>query len=968
MPRHGSTRARASRASWWSCLLLAALAGSCAGSEDIQVAVRNLGDALRSSMLRPVNYSEPRLDAGYRAAATFNPRGMGTLYNVTNVFIDLVVREQTFPDELVVAMNESRVDARFAQLHWKLLVQHYAGLVGVAAAGLVFAVVLPLVGLAFCCCRCCGRCGARSEPFEKRRDPCRRVALGVLLSAVTIVVLFGVVCAFVTNQYLEEGVNSYPRKLRTGLQDAELYLDNTDKEFQTYLVTNFGELRSTLLSALSSAGDVVKYELSMLSNATILSNLTAFVTGLKSIKSELGDISGHVGELQTRTTVLNSTLSLVKDNLTENLKHCQSVSECADLVKQVKNLSAADFDTLPSVDNSLESVTKLLEGGGIVTNIQNAIAHFENLSHDIQTNISNKTPEVEKASLDAGEKIKEIANEISQALKDVKTQLRGADNTITQGQKYIDKYARYRYYLCLGISCILLLILFCLTMGLFYGFCGKRPDEYGSDCCTRATGGKFLMAGVAFMFLFSVLLMVLTLVLFLVGVAGHKVVCESLQSPRDSQVFGLIDGRVNIGGMFRFPNSSGGIDTTLSNVIVTCQKNASLYEVLQLSRVIDVSKISHFPTTYNMTNSIADIKRMTFSLNNKDFEILDSLTKQKLRNLSHSFDNINFEAFNKMQDAVVQIDLMNLARDLNNTADILAGKPALDPQIAASLRMQSAKLQRLQETEVLELSRVVRQLKDKTLALQTDMKFNHSSLGEAVESLVTSAGAVESYMKDNGTDSINMLIEEFLNSSVRMVDAFLKRTINNVTGAGRCGPLSQVYSSVVVATCHEALDPLNGFWASIGWSLLLFIPAIILSVKLATLYKKSDPYPGPLVESDYLYDAYADRDNIPLANVHDKKGHHRRYDETYDNSTGYLGDYSAHLGRDRGRGDGRADRGPAAAAHNDGRYSDMAPKYTRLGNWDYPNGNSPRYNSPPLSTEYERPPPYYYPGPGDARR
>lgn len=37
-------------------------------------------------------------------------------------------------------------------------------------------------------------------------------------------------------------------------------------------------------------------------------------------------------------------------------------------------------------------------------------------------------------------------------------------------------------------------------------------------------------------------------------------------------------------------------------------------------------------------------------------------------------------------------------------------------------------------------------------------------------------------------------------------------------------------------------------------------------------------------------------------------------------------------------------------------------------NWDFPNGGPPRYQptavAPPLSTEYERPPPYYYPGPG----
>lgn len=41
----------------------------------------------------------------------------------------------------------------------------------------------------------------------------------------------------------------------------------------------------------------------------------------------------------------------------------------------------------------------------------------------------------------------------------------------------------------------------------------------------------------------------------------------------------------------------------------------------------------------------------------------------------------------------------------------------------------------------------------------------------------------------------------------------------------------------------------NGFWASVGFILVLFIPAIILSVKLSALYDKFDPYPGPLVEA-----------------------------------------------------------------------------------------------------------------------
>ena len=107
----------------------------------------------------------------------------------------------------------------------------------------------------------------------------------------------------------------------------------------------------------------------------------------------------------------------------------------------------------------------------------------------------------------------------------------------------------------------------------------------------------------------------------------------------------------------------------------------------------------------------------------------------------------------------------------------------------------------------------------------------------------------------------------------------MQRVVDHThTEVGKCWPLSRVYNATLIATCDEILNPFvsnsmcillsakivwphtinckilsffqqNGFWASVGWCLLLFIPTIILSVKLATLYQKSDPYPGPLVEA-----------------------------------------------------------------------------------------------------------------------
>lgn len=40
---------------------------------------------------------------------------------------------------------------------------------------------------------------------------------------------FGVVCAFVTNKYLQTGANGLPEDIRTSLRDTDLYLNNTKK-------------------------------------------------------------------------------------------------------------------------------------------------------------------------------------------------------------------------------------------------------------------------------------------------------------------------------------------------------------------------------------------------------------------------------------------------------------------------------------------------------------------------------------------------------------------------------------------------------------------------------------------------------------------------------------------------------------------------------------------------------------------
>lgn len=50
-----------------------------------------------------------------------------------------------------------------------------------------------------------------------------------MLVKVMTVDRFGVVCAFVTNEYLQHGTKNLPNDIRSSIHDTDLYLNNTKK-------------------------------------------------------------------------------------------------------------------------------------------------------------------------------------------------------------------------------------------------------------------------------------------------------------------------------------------------------------------------------------------------------------------------------------------------------------------------------------------------------------------------------------------------------------------------------------------------------------------------------------------------------------------------------------------------------------------------------------------------------------------
>ncbi|KAK9508899.1 hypothetical protein O3M35_006341 [Rhynocoris fuscipes] len=862
----------------------------------------------------PVRYSNPNVSNNYQSSTKINARGMGHLYYITKKFMDFILEGQAFPEGFIEVKNSQIVISD----DYYSLVMHYGTLVLVLICGLLLGVIVPFIGLIFCCCRCTGKCGARTQPFDKRYDTCRRHFLALILSSLTVVIMFGVVCAIVTNEYMEEGAQNIPKTVRTSVRDTKLYINNTRKEVNTLLVVNFGELDVVLNRLLRRSGEIVKDKLGEISKAAVLSNLTTIVQGLKTIRTDLNNMDSLTKALQKNARALEIALKGVREMLLERLKLCRNERACMEFLSKY-NITAltleANFTQLPDVTISLQNVSGLL-ANDIESEVIKGRDQFDRIKLSIQRSVDRTIPDIALEIKKAGDILKKKADSVTKVLDKIESYIDSIPyKKVDEGEVFLRQYAQYRYYTGLGVSLVLVVVLFCLAIGLLCGYCGHRPDPlYNDDCCDKGTASRFLMLGVWVMFLTFSGVLFITLGYTLTGSIADRVICAPLHNPNNDSTFALVDNLVNISAIFGPPPNNK--ELKLSSIISECHKNRSIYEVLDL----DSGSMAEYTQRFNLPEKVRQLSDSIVLSSN--IVIITPAAEQQLRALAASpLNTIDLTLYTAvLNDKITSIDLLQMASALNHTAMKL---PPSQENVKTMLQTEAMYLEVHQEKQVSVMVQLSKELHGNASLLSNHLRFNHSSLKHAVDSLLSDLKQAQRTLNSQGPAIVRKLAEEFGKEFGIHIDSYLAKVESEAShNIGKCWPISLVYNSTMISVCNNILDPYNGFWLSVGCVVLLFLPSIILSVKLASLYQKSDPYPGALVEA-----------------VGGKKK--RRQKKKHGSSSG--GAYSAPLGRGE-------------------RSQPIPPTDDRPAQWDQFNANvPPRY--PAISSEYERPPPYYFPGP-----
>ncbi|XP_065264811.1 prominin-1-A-like [Emys orbicularis] len=766
------------------------------------------------------NLSQPEYQPGPAPPAGSLPG----LSSMVRSFLGLV-QPNAFPAELLTNLIQQKSDITNPAVYKEVLV-YEVGFLVCTAIGLLFIILMPLVGFCFCCCRCCGNCGGTMYQKQSKRTGCRRRALFASVLLVTTLILAGNVCAFISNNRVSRAVNGSFGALNTTLDNLGIFVRSIPQQVD-FIIASSDVPVSRANGSLQNIGPILGGRIisevgeeayGALASATLLLEVTDLAD------RELQAVNQSGLRLQQLQGELNQNLSRLQDRINRTLQSCDP--PCAQV--SVSGLAPdADFRMVPDVGSQLE----------LLNNLTSA-----NLSAALQqaNETLNKTPtrveeQAQKVVADARSQLAEVRRKIGGVRSEIPVldtlgNVTAALDTIGSRAKdyepQVATYDRYRWIVGVCLCCVVLLIVLCYLLALVLGALGLKPSVLPTErCCLSNSGGDFFMAGVGFSFLFSWLLMLLVLVTFLLGGNADTLVCRPWHS---GQLLPFLETS-DLTASFNLSEMLGlqGGTVTLSSVYNNCQHNEPLWRTLQLGRAVSLDELLNISQYTGEITAAFD--QLNVSLDPVTF--LSPSQKQLLRDVGASGLQPNFTgALQQLERNVTQRDLLALAEQLEALANVsrnLTMRQQLQEE-ASDLRQINGQIRSRFLPEMETLNRSIRILQATTPKVPARINDTLQRIEDA-----------QTFLDTRAAEIISNESRAFLNTLLGYFNSYVDWAKSTLTGeVGLCGPAAKTVDVAATVACSYVVDSLNGFWFSLGWCTMFLLPGVILAVRLAKFYRR----------------------------------------------------------------------------------------------------------------------------------
>ncbi|NWI53383.1 PRM1A protein, partial [Calyptomena viridis] len=737
----------------------------------------------------------------YDTGAYHEPGAIGILFKIVHAFLYLV-QPNSFPqgkqlnnfflntDVLLMCSAYYRY-----QGHRQEAIYYEIGFIVSAALGLLFILLLPLVGLCFCMCRCCDNCGGEMHQRQKKNADCQRSCFATFLFVASLIIrqVVGVLCAYAANQHLTNQVRGAKKLVNSNFKDLKIFLNDTPAQID-YLVSQYNTTKDKALSDLNT---------------------------IRETKEALENVSVSVEVLQEGTERLHSNLTDVKMHLSNTLNDsacsaAQAASTCNIIRNSLSQLNInANFSGLPGVSSQLAKVNDVLkiDLSSLVQKV-NIKTVLESIGSNITT--FTKTLPVQKI------------------LADLMVYLTQSEAYVQDYFPVVEQYDFYRWLGCLILCCMVVLILVFYYLGLLCGTCGY--DKHASPTtrgCISNTGGNFLMAGVGFSFLFSWVLMIVVVLTFVTGGNVEKLVCEPFE---DKNLFKILDTPYLLnqhwknylaGILFKNPN----VNLTFEKVYSDCKENKGIYTSLHLEYLFNINE---FLNISMYTEDVA-LKIEHIQINLSKIILLDEIGKENLLNFSSSgIDGIDFSAYlTEINKSVTKVDLLSFANDLEARADQLP-KGALEN----ALKGHANNIRMIHNQQVVPLEQAMSTLNQSIRLL----KRTSSELMVKVKNVISAVNAAQLLINNNASQVIVQETKKYMDTVVGYFEQYIEWVKESIAmEVAACKPIANVIDTAVdIFLCSYITDSVNTFWFGLGGSSMFLIPAIIFAVKLSKYYRRMD--------------------------------------------------------------------------------------------------------------------------------
>lgn len=780
-------------------------------------------------------------------------------YSISNFFLDLIrgKKPPTAVFETLVNIQTSH-HSRLAYRSVEPVVTTYLGYGICLVVGLLFAIFMPLVGIVFFCARCCGKCGGRVQFVDSKHDPCKRVVYTICLVLIVTFQLAAVVLAFINHHLFHEAlVSRDPRigafsQANLSLIEFEEALKDMVQMAKNTSSTDLSKQKERFMRIIDDGLVSFEEDFTKLSQAN---NVSDAISGFQTSARAFLPGSEAIAQISYFNHSLHEVISelpTIRQRLTDTLNTgcpIDKIIECRELMElandQLKVRVPPNVFQIEEVISISNQIQRHLPDVDYLNEFNKTI---NNLAVNVKRSISD---DLDRAWNDLAQSPKtreKLASVFEHIMVNVSTTLKFIRDRISLeiNEEINDHYLRAVEYVLYGgvaLLCIPILIFLILYLGLCFGTCGDRPYEE-AGLCNRGVGANFLLAGVGFMFLFSTILMASCIVPFLFGGTLQTEVCRYLtgrypDGPRKmdqyvfeslKSIFYAIEGSLSDSSKSRtFHVDKNELDAirptldiirfNLSDAILTRCENEPFVEAISTGEF--VSPVLSEAIDGILQGLIESFKKID----------LESPFRRTIQSCLAAFERLKFLSVVDIREAIKQVNTP--LTFIDNLDEFVSRLKALN------MNSLTSHIQALVDGPV---------KLDATRGNIYTLFMRFNSIPDQMNHAVINLNKYNQTLSTSVQSSMNRGVNKLRPLLTKELQLAVIATWHDIP----CQSLRLAAKRGVDSVCYTFLMPFNAFWTGLGFTLLLFIPAIIFAVKLAGLYRKTEKYSRDYEEPDYI--------------------------------------------------------------------------------------------------------------------